>query len=96
MVMRKCYTGFWTSPAPININTSENGRIFTDTDLSEYKETAIQHNINILTEKTYMMVITKELTRCKLMSKEKIIEEVRKFKYLGADIESNMNTIEEV
>lgn len=64
--------------------------------LFQLNKTAKHYNMKIATEKTKAMVIAKEPVRCKLMVEEKVIEQVRKFKYLGLEITSNRNIVEEV
>lgn len=57
---------------------------------------AKKFNMIISTEKTKSMVISKEPVRCKLMVDNKTIEQVMKFNYLGSQISSSRNLIEEV
>lgn len=60
--------------------------------LYQFTKTAERYNMRIATEKTKSIVISKEPIRCKLETCGKIIEQVMRFVYLGAEISSERNT----
>ena len=64
--------------------------------LLQFQKTAQTFNMEIHTEKTCAMVISKEAVRCKLAVYNKPIKQVSAFKYLGIDISNNRNLTQEV
>ena len=58
--------------------------------------TAKTYNMTVSTTKTKSMVISREPIRCKLEVKNKMIEQVMEFQYLGIDVSSERNTYKEV
>lgn len=64
--------------------------------LYRFNLTAKRLNMQISSEKTQAMVISKDPIRCKLVVDECIVDQVMNFNYLGVQASSSRNTVNEV
>lgn len=61
----------------------------------QFNISAKRYNMQISKQKTKCMVISKEPIRCKIQIDDAIIQQVMQFNYLGVEISSNQNIVEE-
>ena len=63
--------------------------------LHQFGKIAEKFNMQVSVEKTKSLVVSKESIRCKLEFKNRMVEQVMTFKYLGCNVTSDRNLYNE-